>query len=127
MSDYVTFSSAQTPAAALVALWNGTQTIGLGFIHSHQQPTEDDAQKHLKSTNDNYVDYFFGRPIKTSFSSFPKLSCSLYDRDAGPGTMQKISQGAGVDNLPTPKMTDAEIKNLVNKPENEIFVLTQAQ
>lgn len=67
---------------ALINLWKGTKTIGMGFIHSHKEPTENDAKQMLENS---YIDYFFGRPIKTDFSTFPNLRNQLYDRDAGNG------------------------------------------
>ena len=51
----------------------------------NQQPTIDDAK--LELDDSDYVDYFFGKPIKTDFSNYPILEFRLYDRDAGNGTM----------------------------------------
>ena len=112
---------------ALKNLWKSTRTIGMGFIHSHEEPTDEDVIKAFKYEDEcgniiekNYIDYFKGRPIKTDFENFPVLKPSGYDRDAGVGTMQKVSENTAHQFSPTKKLSSDEIEKLVEKNPIEI-------
>lgn len=74
---------------ALKSLWFGTRPMGMGFINSNGEPTEQELISAFQYGD--YIDYFKGRPIKTNFDKFPELDPFLYDRDAGEGTMQKVA------------------------------------
>lgn len=91
MNQQVTFDKSTIAPQALLALWYGTKYLGLGFLQQLRgAPTLEDAIKQLQlSTN---IDYFFGKPIKTSFKNFPTLDPYLYDRDAGKGMMEHVSK-----------------------------------
>jgi len=89
MSNTVTFPESTSRAQTLVDLWNSTKSVGLEALHSHNQPTILDAESHFSKTK--YVDYWFGKPIKTNFSDYPILKPNYYDRVAGVGTMQKVA------------------------------------
>ncbi len=112
---------------ALKNLWKGTKTIGMGFIHSYEEPTDEDAIKAFQYNDEygniieiNYIDYFKGRPIKTNFENFPVLNPSGYDRDAGIGTMRKVSENTALKFSPTKKLSSDEIEKLVEKNPIEI-------
>jgi hypothetical protein len=83
----VTINKSITPSEFLLVLWKGTKTLGMGSL-CKKKPTLQDAEDNLIKSN--CVDYFFGRPIKTSFQSHPVYETSLYDINAGNGRMQKI-------------------------------------
>lgn len=106
----VTFLSTISKEQALVALWNSTKALGMGFLHSHQKATLEAAKAQLEGNQ--YVDYFLGKPIKTDFSKYPVLESYLYDRDAGPGTMQKVADGMGPSIGATKKLTETEAQKL---------------
>ena len=61
----------------LIKLWEGTKTVGLGFIHSDRKPTIKDVKEHFEKYGD-YIDYFYGRPIKVDFSKHPNLNSIGY-------------------------------------------------
>lgn len=73
----------------LLMLWKSASYVGMGYLYAGEQPTIDDARSYLESMD--YVDYFFGKPIKTSFADFPELDPYLYNRDEGCGAMQKVA------------------------------------
>ena len=106
---------------ALIKLWKGTKTIGMGFYHSDQEPTLKDAE--LYFTNSEYVDYFFGRPIKTDFTKFPILSSYGYDRDAGKGTMLNVANNCAKNYSPTKKLSEEEMMLLEKKCRLDIKLL----
>ena len=65
--------------------------------------------------HDGYVDYFYGKPIKTDFSTFPTLRSGMYDRDAGQGMMQKVADGIAPHIGATPKLSDGEAKEMIDE------------
>lgn len=105
----VTFNNGTSRAQALVALWNSTEALGMGALHSHNSPSVDEAEAELAQCG-GYVDYFNGKPIKTDFNTFPTLSSGGYDRDAGRGMMQKVVDGMAPHIGATPKLSEGEAK-----------------
>ena len=105
---------------ALVRLWKGTKTIGMGFMHSHIEPTIEDTEKYFSPDTKTdllqplYVDYFNGRPIKVCFKDYPNLESRLYDRDAGEGTMQRVANNIADYYKPTKELNESEKNKLVD-------------
>ena len=60
-----------TKEETLINLWKGTKTQTTGYMPCNNEPTEEDAKNHFDKYGD-YIDYFFGKPIKTHFDSFPE-------------------------------------------------------
>jgi len=125
----VTFPSNISKYEALISLWKGTKTLGMGAMHSHIEPTINDAQKHFIPDEDepdvenNYVDYFFGRPIKVDFCNYPNLNSAGYDRDAGSNRMKEIADNTSqVYYPPTKTLNNEEILKFVD--DNPILVRT---
>ena len=100
-----------TKEETLINLWKGTKTIGMGFIHSHTEPTKEDTKYHFTKYGD-YIDYFFGRPIKTDFTTFPDLQPNGYNTYAGNKMMEKISQNEGSYFSKTKKLNEDELVQL---------------
>lgn len=80
------------PAEVLLALYQGTTELGLGFTQARTDVTVDDAREVLTYGSPDpglsapmRVDYMFGRPIKVSFGESGVIDLRLYDRDAGDG------------------------------------------
>ena len=105
---------------ALINLWNATKACGLGILHSHNQPTIKDAKEYLLKQDS--VDYFFGKPIKCNFKTYPVLNRFGYDRDAGNGTMQKVAYGCATHIGPTKELNSAEKTDLINNCNKSINV-----
>lgn len=116
----VIFPGSTTREQALLNLWDSTRALGMGALHSHHQPTLDEAEQHLAQST--YVDYFFGKPIKTEFSTYPSLKNRLYDRDAGAGVMQKVAEKTAIVHGPTKKLTSDEAEAIVDKYNSQIKV-----
>lgn len=114
----VTFPPSVTREKALLELWNHTNALGMGFLHSHNQPTLEEAKAEL--TKNTYVDYFYGKPIKTEFSTYPVLESRLYDRDA-PTTMQKVADALRPDDKKTDIKSVGPTKKLTPKERTELF------
>ena len=110
----VTFNDGTSRAQALVALWNSTNALGYGVLHSHHSPSVAEAEEFLEQ-HDGYVDYFYGKPIKTDFSTFPTLGSGMYDRDAGSGMMQKVANNIAPHIGATPKLSDGEAKEMIDE------------
>ena len=117
----VTFPEHIDKYDALVRLWNAAKAFGLGLTQSHQQPTIDDAKLELDKSD--YIDYFFGKPIKTDFSKYPILKFRLYDRDAGNGTMMKVATESSKFIGTTKKLSQTEAFNLVEEVTSGIQVM----
>ena len=110
---------------ALIHLWNATNPLGLGFIHSSNQPTLKDAKEEL--AYGNYVDYFFGKPIKTNFENYPILDSKIYDRDAGKGVMERVAKNCYENKGPSSREKSEELKHLLendNLPDEYKINLT---
>ena len=77
-------------AEVLAALHNGTQPLGMGFLHNIGHCTVDQASEDVSSMGGALrFDYYHGRPLKvniTGDSFYP----GSYDRDAGEGTAQRV-------------------------------------
>lgn len=120
MSSTVKFNN-HTKEEALIALWNNTDALGLGLLHSHVTPTIDDATTTLN--NDLYIEYYHGKPIKTDFTDFPNLKPYGYDRDAGLGMMYKVANNlANNDKNATAQLNDSEISQLIKKADENITI-----
>ena len=105
----------------LIKLWEGTKTIGLGFIHSDRKPTIKDVKEHFKKYGD-YIDYFYGRPIKVDFSKYPNLNSIGYNRDAGSNKMELIAEeGTYEKYVPTKTLNNSEIRDLKKKCKIDIY------
>lgn len=117
----VTFSTEITEAECLLALWDATNSQGLGRLHSHVTPTLEQAQKALKSSF--YVDYFHGKPIKTDFNSFPTLRSWGYDRDAGSGMMKEVADAFAKSIGPSKRLNKRERKRVFNQAKGSIKVV----
>ena len=71
-------------AAVLAALYNAARPLGLGFLQYDPVPmSEEEAQKVLD--DGSYIDYLWGRPLKTKFDDSGVIDTGLYDRDQGEG------------------------------------------
>ena len=72
-----------TPPEALVALFNYSKRIGMGFLSSApNRLSVEDAAKELQKGR--YIDYLRGRLIKCGFTG-SLVDTTLYDRDFGNG------------------------------------------
>lgn len=116
----VLFPESMSREEALIELWSCTKALGLGAIHSHKTPSLDDAKKKLEHAT--HVDYFFGKPIKTDFKSYPSLSSVSYDCDAGEGTMERVARGTAVAHGATKKLSPSEVAELVESSSKQISV-----
>lgn len=110
--DEVNFSGF-TAEETLLELWSATKALGLGRLHSHHQPNLQEAKEQL-TINRQYVDYFFGKPIKTDFSSFPILKARSYDNDAGECTMLQVSQRNAKHIGKTQQLSQTEVDHLLD-------------
>ena len=119
----VTFPSEMTKAQCLLALWDATNSLGLGRLHSHNSPTLEQAQENLNKGGG--VDYFFGKPIKTNFDNFPVLSNWGYDRDAGSGKMQEVADGLAESIGPSKRLNKCERKRVINQANESIQVVNR--
>ena len=70
----VTFNNGTSRAQALVALWNATNALGYGVLHSHHTPSEAEAEEVIEQ-HDGYVDYFMVSPLRQI--SVPSLRCEV--------------------------------------------------
>lgn len=78
-------------AELLLELWHNSRANGMSPLFGTRAPSLEECRKALE--NDSYVDYFFGRVIKTDFSG-DETEDWLFDRDNGDGAFQQA-----VDNL----------------------------
>ena len=109
-----------TAPEVLLKLWESTNALGLGFLHSSRNVTLTDAENQLKKSK--RVDYFYGKPIKTNFSKFPELYSCGYDRDAGKGKMQEVANGIAKYIGATKKLTEEEKMELIKKADESIKI-----
>ena len=118
---------------ALIKLWEAAPASFMGRLHSHKTPTIEHATilfEAIAKKEDwkpvdlqrQYVDYFLGKPIKTDFTNYPRLRSIGYDRDAGEGTMLKVSQECAEYIGSTPRLTKDEIQNLMERSRNMIEI-----
>ena len=81
----VTVPKDWTLAQTLLQLWLHTEYVGynanMGAKTSVPQ-LEQAALVFRADKQDTSVDYWMGKPIKTSFKTFPQLDLRLYKRDA---------------------------------------------
>ena len=117
----VTFDNNISAPQALIALWNSTNALGMGALHSHNSPSVEEAEATLTRC-DGYIDYFNGKPIKTDFNTFPTLWSGGYDRDAGSGMMQKVADGIAPHIGATPKLSDGEAMEMIDKANHGITI-----
>lgn len=78
-------------AAVLMALHNGTQPLGMGFLHNVGRMTIEQAREDIARQGMKW-DYCHGRPLKVNISG-DSFDERLYDRDAGPGAAQRAIDG----------------------------------
>lgn len=90
-------------AAVLAALYNGSQQMGMGFMHSRGQfpMTVEEAQEAIDVGDDSarmfpntrteklYFDYLYGRPLKSDLSN-DEFDTWGYDRDNGDGKALEV-------------------------------------
>ena len=114
----ITFPDKISRAEALIMLWNHTNPQGMGYMHSHQAPSVDDAEEFL--SNDTYVDYFRGKPIKTNFETYPNLCSGGYDRDAGNGMMQKVVNNTAEFIGSSPELTETQKSQLIKACDSSV-------
>ena len=107
-----------TAAEVLLKLWESTTPLGLGYMYSSRNVTLEDAKKQLEEST--YVDYFYGKPIKTDFSTFPILDSMGYDRDAGKCKMEEVAFGIAKYHGPTKKLTEKEESELYKEADKNI-------
>lgn len=80
--------SGKDKAKILAALYNGSKSQGMGFIHFDAEPmTVEQAKELLK--DQTYFDYLQGRVMKIDLSQ-DELRTDLYNRDIGEGAAEKI-------------------------------------
>jgi hypothetical protein len=74
----------------LKKLWENSKPAALFAMSGMPSPSISDSEIDEVFADDNcYADYLCGRVIKTSFKT-DKLNPWGYDRDNGPGAMQKV-------------------------------------
>ena len=82
----VTFTC--TKGQATRALWVQAKAPGLGRLHSHKAPTDEDIEEAIQKPR---IDYLRGKSIKISFEHWPEVDATGYDRDNGVGKMQEVA------------------------------------
>ena len=93
MTDKFEIADDMKPAA-LAALYNASQPLGMGFLHVRDEDMGvDEAAELLKTTG--YFDYLHGRVMKLNFDLAP-LWLGLYDRDNGAGAGERALRAANV-------------------------------
>lgn len=78
-------------AEILAALYNNSQQLGMGFLHSRGRTgmTKDEAAELLKT--ESYFDYLHGRVMKISLKEgATTLRPFAYDRDNGQGSAARV-------------------------------------
>lgn len=78
-----------TAEEALLALWKEAGVVGLGWLQQDGSPPT--LEECREAATRGGVDYLKGKPMKTSFKDFPVVKSLGYDRDNGPGKMQKVA------------------------------------
>lgn len=73
---------------AIKALWENGTAIGLGRLHSHVSPTDEEIATVVAK---GYADYLNGKPMKINLNNWPEIHPGGYDRDNGLGAMQRVS------------------------------------
>jgi hypothetical protein len=105
----ITIDKSITKPEFLLSLWYGTSQVGYGFM-CMETPTLQNATDELVSNE--YVGYFYGKPIKTFFGDHPIYETYPYDIDAGDGRMEKITNmlvfNKRCANTPKKKLTEEE-------------------
>mgnify|MGYP003339057047 CR=1 FL=1 len=99
-----------------MALWGFGKTAGLGYLHSHVAPTDDEIEEVIEC---QYVDYLAGKPMKISLTNWPTVNCLGYDRDNGRGAMAKVARMLN-DSGPVP--TGTGVTKKLNVQELEAVV-----
>lgn len=77
-----------TKSELLCAMYNIRLPYGMGWIHAIEKIKSDGEYKLLEpkeaekilDEKDNYIDYLYGKPIKTSFCSFPIINYETYNK-----------------------------------------------
>lgn len=101
----VTFTCTKDEATR--ALWvQAMPSLGLGRLHSHQAPTDEDIEEAIQKPR---IDYLRGKSIKISFEHWPEVDATGYDRDNGVGKMQEVASAIAAS---VATMTGGETKEL---------------
>lgn len=79
----------------LAALYNGSQPLGMGFMHFTPSPMGENEANEILETQ-TYFDYLNGRVLKVNLSS-DQFDTRLYDRDNGEGAAIHALALNGVD------------------------------
>ena len=80
-------------AAALAALYNNSQPLGMGILHyTPEVMTEEEAAQLLEKYK--YFDYLKGRVMKVRIGD--DIDPRLYDRDNGEGAAEAALRSAGI-------------------------------
>jgi len=104
------------PYDVLRHLYNSSKPRGLGALHGKYLPMDHQEAKHLLD-NQQVFDHIHGRPIKTSFRTWPYLYPVGYDRSNQPLTMSTLIselKETGIVSLSVPDHVDplTEIKRI---------------
>lgn len=91
--DEVTAPDKLLSHEAFAALYNYASSLGIGRwdpnAYTSLKSLEHAKEVYNKECPDDYCDYVYGKPIKTSFKAYPKLNTWSYDRYHGKGSMVK--------------------------------------
>jgi hypothetical protein len=93
--DLISFKDLD-PAEVLLALHNGTQPLGMGYLHNRPNLTLDEVRAEMAEWEKRdgrklRFDYYHGRPLKLTLDlDEESFGGRLYDRDAGRGAAQAV-------------------------------------
>ena len=80
--------SRKNKAAVLVALYNASHPLGLGFLQFDPHPMTIDEAESLLGAGRTYFDYLYGRVMKIDLKG-NTVDTYLYDRDNGEGAGER--------------------------------------
>jgi hypothetical protein len=117
------------PYDVLRHLYNSTKPRGLGAIQGKYLPMDYQEARHLLD-NQQVFDHIYGRPIKTSFKSWPYLHPAQYDRSNAPLTMSSLIselKKTGIVSLSVPEYVDplTEIKRINSETDQGTLILNK--
>ena len=76
--------------AVFQALYDNAKVLGMGAMHATSGPlSRAEALQEMGKSPELYFDYVRGRVMKVDLSS-TELHPALYDRDNGPGAVQRV-------------------------------------
>jgi hypothetical protein len=76
-------------ADVLVALYNGSRPLGMGFLHATPEDMTKEEAQSLLDSGQTYFDYVNGRVMKINLSG-DDLDTTLYNRDMGENSAETI-------------------------------------